>query len=195
MARTESTMLALGTKAPDFKLSDVVTNQEITLATFSEYKVLLVMFICKHCPYVVHVKDELLRLARDYSEQEVAIVAISSNDAEAYPDDSPESLRQFAIDEALPFILCYDPTQETAKAYSAACTPDFFLFSRDRSLIYRGQLDDSRPGNNIPPSGHDLRAAIDAALADKPIAEDQKASLGCNIKWKAGNEPTYFAIK
>ena len=188
-------MLALGTKAPDFKLSDVVTNQEITLATFSEYKVLLVMFICKHCPYVVHVKDELLRLARDYSEKEVAIVAISSNDAEAYPDDSPESLRQFAIDEALPFILCYDPTQETAKAYSAACTPDFFLFSRDRSLIYRGQLDDSRPGNNIPPSGHDLRAAIDAALADKPIAEDQKASLGCNIKWKAGNEPTYFAIK
>ncbi len=188
-------MLALGTKAPDFKLSDVVTNQEITLATFSEYKVLLVMFICKHCPYVVHVKDELLRLARDYSEKEVAIVAISSNDAEAYPDDSPESLRQFARDEALPFILCYDPTQETAKAYSAACTPDFFLFSRDRSLIYRGQLDDSRPGNNIPPSGHDLRAAIDAALADKPIAEDQKASLGCNIKWKAGNEPTYFAIK
>jgi peroxiredoxin len=188
-------MLALGTKAPDFHLSDVVTNQETSLATFSEFKVLLVMFICKHCPYVVHVKDELLRLARDYSEKEVAIVAISSNDAETYPDDSPESLKQFAIAESLPFILCYDPSQETAKAYSAACTPDFFLFSRDRSLIYRGQLDDSRPGNNIPPSGHDLRAAIDAALADKPVSEDQKASLGCNIKWKVGNEPVYFALK
>ena len=185
-------MLALGTKAPDFHLSDVVTNQEISFATFSEFKVLLVMFICKHCPYVVHVKDELLRLARDYSEKEVAIVAISSNDAEAYPDDSRESLKQFAIAESLPFILCYDPSQETAKAYSAACTPDFFLFSRDRSLIYRGQLDDSRPGNNIPPTGNDLRAAIDAALADKPVSEDQKASLGCNIKWRAGNEPVYY---
>ncbi|MDP3507496.1 MAG: thioredoxin family protein [Candidatus Melainabacteria bacterium] len=195
MARTESTMLPLGTTAPDFQLHDVVTNQVTSLATFSEFKVLLVMFICKHCPYVVHVKDELLRLARDYSEKEVAIVAISSNDAEAYPDDSPESLKQFAIAESLPFILLYDPSQETAKAYSAACTPDFFLFSRDRSLIYRGQLDDSRPGNNIPITGNDLRAAIDAALADKPVSADQKASLGCNIKWKAGNEPTYFAVK
>jgi peroxiredoxin len=195
MARTESTMLPLGTTAPDFQLHDVVTNQVTSLATFSEFKVLLVMFICKHCPYVVHVKDELLRLARDYSEKEVAIVAISSNDAETYPDDSPESLKQFAIAESLPFILCYDPSQETAKAYSAACTPDFFLFSRDRSLIYRGQLDDSRPGNNIPITGNDLRAAIDAALADKPVSADQKASLGCNIKWKAGNEPTYFAVK
>lgn len=195
MARTESTMLPLGTTAPDFQLHDVVTNQVTSLATFSEFKVLLVMFICKHCPYVVHVKDELLRLARDYSEKEVAIVAISSNDAEAYPDDSPESLKQFAIAESLPFILLYDPSQETAKAYSAACTPDFFLFSRDRSLIYRGQLDDSRPGNNIPITGNDLRAAIDAALADKPVSADQKASLGCNIKWKAGNEPAYFAVK
>jgi peroxiredoxin len=195
MARTESTMLPLGTTAPDFQLHDVVTNQVTSLATFSEFKVLLVMFICKHCPYVVHVKDELLRLARDYSEKEVAIVAISSNDAETYPDDSPESLKQFAIAESLPFILCYDPSQETAKAYSAACTPDFFLFSRDRSLIYRGQFDDSRPGNNIPITGNDLRAAIDAALADKPVSADQKASLGCNIKWKAGNEPTYFAVK
>lgn len=195
MARTESTMLPLGTTAPDFQLHDVVTNQVTSLATFSEFKVLLVMFICKHCPYVVHVKDELLRLARDYSEKEVAIVAISSNDAEAYPDDSPESLKQFAIAESLPFILLYDPSQETAKAYSAACTPDFFLFSRDRSLIYRGQLDDSRPGNNIPITGNDLRAAIDAALADKPVSADQKASLGCNIKWEAGNEPAYFAVK
>lgn len=188
-------MLALGTKAPDFQLSDVVTNQVISLATFAEFKVLLVMFICKHCPYVVHVKDELLRLARDYSEKEVAIVAISSNDAEAYPDDSPESLKEFAIAESLPFILCYDPTQEIAKAYSAACTPDFFLFNRERSLVYRGQLDGSRPGNNIPTSGNDLRAAIDAALSDQPISEDQKASLGCNIKWRAGNEPVYFAHK
>lgn len=195
MARTESTMLALGTKAPDFQLSDVVTNQVISLATFAEFKVFLVMFVCKHCPYVVHVKDELLRLARDYSEKEIAIVAISSNDAEAYPDDSPESLKEFAIAESLPFILCYDPTQETAKAYSAACTPDFFLFNRERSLIYRGQLDGSRPGNNIPLSGNDLRSAIDAALSDQPISGDQKASLGCNIKWRAGNEPVYFAHK
>ncbi|CAN5525864.1 thioredoxin family protein [soil metagenome] len=195
MAKTESTMLALGTKAPDFQLSDVITNQTISLATFAEFKVLLVMFVCKHCPYVVHVKDELLRLARDYSEKEVAIVAISSNDAEAYPDDSPESLKQFAIDESLPFILCYDPSQETAKAYSAACTPDFFLFNRERSLVYRGQLDSSRPGNNIPVSGTDLRAAIDATLADEPVSDDQTASLGCNIKWKAGNEPVYFAKK
>ena len=195
MAKTESTMLALGTKAPDFQLSDVITNQTISLATFAEFKVLLVMFVCKHCPYVVHVKDELLRLARDYSEKEVAIVAISSNDADTYPDDSPESLKQFAIDESLPFILCYDPSQETAKAYSAACTPDFFLFNRERSLVYRGQLDGSRPGNNIPVSGTDLRAAIDATLADQPVSDDQKASLGCNIKWKSGNEPVYFAMK
>jgi peroxiredoxin len=195
MALTSSTMLAIGTQAPDFKLQDVVTNLETSLDMFVEYKVLLVMFICKHCPYVVHVKDELLRLARDYSEERVAIVAISSNDADAYPDDSPESLHQFAIENSIPFVLCYDPTQEVAKAYSAACTPDFFVFDNDRKLVYRGQLDDSRPGNNIPVTGKDLRAALDAALADKPQADEQKPSIGCNIKWKAGNEPKYFAHK
>lgn len=195
MALTSSTMLAIGTKAPDFELQDVVTNLETSLETFVTYKVLLVMFICKHCPYVVHVKDELLRLSRDYSDKNVGVVAISSNDAEAYPDDSPESLRQFAIDNSVPFVLCYDPTQSVAKAYSAACTPDFFVFDNDRKLIYRGQLDDSRPGNNIPVTGKDLRAALDAALNDQPQTDDQKPSIGCNIKWKAGNEPQYFARK
>ncbi len=195
MALTTSTMLALGTKAPDFNLKDVVTNLDISLSTFKDYKILLVMFICKHCPYVVHIKDEILRVSRDFSEQDVAFVAISSNDAVAYPDDSPESLKQFAIDNSLPFILCFDPTQEVAKAYSAACTPDFFLFDKARSLVYRGQLDDSRPGNNIPLTGHDLRNAIDAALTDKAQSIDQKPSVGCNIKWKAGNEPSYFALK
>jgi len=188
-------MLALGTKAPNFRLKDVVTGLDISLDTFKDYKILLVMFICKHCPYVVHIKDEVLRVSRDFSEQDVAFVAISSNDADAYPDDSPESLKQFAIDNSLPFILCYDPTQEVAKSYSAACTPEFYLFSRERNLIYRGQLDDSRPGNNVPLTGADLRAAIEAALADRPIDAEQKPSVGCNIKWKAGNEPNYFASK
>jgi len=193
MALTYSTMLALGTTAPDFHLKDVVTNLDISLETFKAYKILLVMFVCKHCPYVVHVKDEILRVARDFSEQDLSVVAISSNDAEAYPDDSPENLKQFAIDNSLPFILCYDPTQNVAKDYGAACTPDFFVFDRGRTLVYRGQLDDSRPGNNVPLTGHDLRNAIDAALADKPQSSDQKPSVGCNIKWRAGNEPSYFA--
>ena len=189
MAATASIMLELGTKAPDFHLLDVASGQTTSLETFRDKKALLVMFICRHCPYVQHVKRELARLGRDYSSKQVGIVAISSNDAEAFPDDAPEQLRQMAAEEGFNFPFCYDETQEVAKSYSAACTPDFFLFNRDHALVYRGQLDDSRPGNGEPVTGRNLRAALDAVLADRPVSPEQKASVGCNIKWKKGNEP------
>jgi len=193
MALTPSTMLLeLGTPAPPFELPDVVTGQKISLDTFAGKKALLVMFICRHCPYVVHVREELARLGRDYANKSVGIVAISSNDAEAYPEDSPESLKEMALELGFNFPLCYDETQEVAKAYTAACTPDFFLFDENRRLVYRGQLDDSRPGNGIPVTGKDLRAAIDAVLEGREVSKDQKPSLGCNIKWKPGNEPPYY---
>lgn len=190
MALTPSTMLALGTTAPDFRLPDVVSGKTISLAAFSGKHALLVMFICKHCPYVVHVREELARLGRDYATQDIGIVAISANDVANYPEDAPEQLAAMA--KALPFTFpfCYDESQETAKAYTAACTPDFFLFDATRALVYRGQLDDSRPGNGKPLNGRDLRAAIDAVLAGKPVSQDQKPSVGCNIKWKKGHEPT-----
>jgi thiol-disulfide isomerase/thioredoxin len=148
------------------------------------------MFVCKHCPYVIHVKPELIRLAREYANQSVGVVGISANDAKYYPDDSPENLAKMARE--LGFPLLYDESQEVAKAYRAACTPDFFLFDDNRRLVYRGQLDDSRPGNNKPLTGRDLRAAIDAVLSGKPVSQEQRASIGCNIKWKPGNEPDYF---
>ena len=193
MALTASTMiLALGTKAPDFKLPDVVSGKTISLETFAGKKGLLVMFICNHCPYVQHVKDELARLGRDYANKDVGIVAISANDASSYPDDSPESLKKMAQELKFNFPFCYDESQETAKAYTAACTPDFFLFDADRRLVYRGQLDESRPGSSKPVTGKDLRAAIDALLAGKPVSKEQRPSMGCNIKWKKGNEPSYF---
>jgi peroxiredoxin len=191
MVLTNSTMLPLGTKAPAFSLSDVTSEKTISLDSFAGKKALLVMFICKHCPYVVHVKDELVRLGVDYNNKEIGIVAISSNDADKYPDDKPESLKQFALELKLNYPLCYDESQAVAKAYTAACTPDFFLFDQDLKLAYRGQLDESRPGNNKPVTGVDLRAAIDALLAGQPVTDDQKPSAGCNIKWKAGNEPKY----
>jgi peroxiredoxin len=192
MVLTYSTMLPLGTKAPDFNLPEVVTGKKVSLADYAAKKVLLVMFICKHCPYVVHIKDELVRLGQDYTNKDIGIVGISSNDAGSYPDDSPESLKKFAQEVKLPFALCHDDSQAVAKAYTAACTPDFFLFDDKRNLIYRGQLDDSRPGNNVPLSGKDLRQAIDKALAGEEQASEQKPSTGCNIKWKAGNAPNYF---
>lgn len=192
MARTASTMLALGTQAPDFQLPDVVSGQTISLSTFNDKKVLLVMFICRHCPFVKHIQDELAKLGQDYANDSVGIVAISANDAEKYPDDAPDALKAMAQELSFTFPLCYDATQETAKAYTAACTPDFFLFNRDRQLIYRGQLDDSRPGNDKPVTGKDLRDAIAAALADQPITPNQMPSIGCNIKWKPGNEPAYY---
>lgn len=192
MALTPSTMLALGTPAPDFDLPDVVSGQRISLASFAGKKTLLVMFICRHCPYVQHVKAELGQLGQDYARQSVGIVAISANDAKNYPEDAPASLKAFAKEEGLVFPLCYDESQETAQAYTAACTPDFFLFDAQRRLVYRGQLDDSRPGNGKPVTGRDLRAAIDAVLAGTPVNPDQRPSIGCNIKWTPGREPAYF---
>jgi peroxiredoxin len=192
MAETRSTMLELGTEAPDFDLPDVVNGKSVSLATFNDNKALVVMFICRHCPYVIHVQNEIARLGRDYKDKNVGIVAISSNDADSYPDDAPPSLKQMANQLGFTFPFCYDETQEVAKAYTAACTPDFFVFDGLRELVYRGQLDDSRPANRKPVTGRDLRDAIDAVLTDKPVNEDQKASIGCNIKWKRGNAPEYF---
>ncbi|WHZ14305.1 MAG: Alkyl hydroperoxide reductase and/or thiol-specific antioxidant family (AhpC/TSA) protein [Nitrospira sp.] len=188
---TASAMLPLGTAAPAFTLHDVVTGQTYSLDSFSNKTALLVMFICRHCPYVQHVEEELARIGRDYAETELGMVAISSNDRTAYPDDAPPRLKEMAERLAFRFPLCFDDTQEVAKAYKAACTPDFYLFDRARQLVYRGQLDDSRPGNNRPVTGRDLRAAIDAVLAGKPVASNQKPSLGCSIKWKPGNAPLY----
>jgi len=177
-------MLALGTTAPAFELADVVSDRTINLDTFKGKKALLVMFICRHCPFVKHVQQELARLERDYAGQSLGIVAISSNDADAYPDDGPASLREMALELGFNFPFCYDETQEIARAYEAVCTPDFFLFDEARRLAYRGQLDDSRPGNHIPVTGRDLRAAIDALLNGRAVDGNQKPSIGCNIKWR-----------
>jgi peroxiredoxin len=195
MVRTLSTMLELGTEAPDFQLPDVTTGRSVSLRTFDDKKALLVMFICRHCPYVKHVQEELARLGRDYRDKDVGIVAISSNDAAEHPDDAPDSLKEMAEELGLVFPYCYDESQAVAKAYTAACTPDFFLFDRERRLVYRGQLDDSRPQSGKPVTGRDLRAALDAVLADEPVSAEQMPSLGCNIKWKAGNEPEYFGAR
>ena len=192
MARTFSTMLSLGTKAPDFELPDVVSRKLVSLDTFTDKKALLVMFICQHCPFVKHVQNELVKLGKDYVEQELGIVAISANDVSNHPDDSPENLKAMAQELGFNFPFCYDESQKTTKAYTAACTPDFFLFDSDFKLTYRGQLDDSRPGNDVPVTGKDLRAAIEAVLGERPVNSDQKPSLGCNIKWKPGNEPPYY---
>lgn len=191
MSKTSSTMLPLGSVAPDFSLPDVTSGKTISLNDFKDKKALIVMFICHHCPYVQHVKGELAQIGKDYQDKSVGIVAISANDIETHPDDSPADLKEMANEEGFIFPFCYDETQAVAKAYKAACTPDFFLFGLDRKLVYRGQLDDSRPGNYLPVTGQDLRNAIDALLADKPINPVQKPSLGCNIKWKPGNEPDY----
>jgi len=185
-------MLPLGTKAPDFSLKDVTSGKTVSLADFKDKTALLVMFICRHCPYVVHVKDELARLGKDYAGKPAGIVAISANDPVTHPDDSPENLKLMAKELGFTFPYLFDDSQDTAKAYTAACTPDFFLFDRNRALVYRGQLDDSRPGNGKPLNGKDLRAAIDAVLAGKPVGAEQKPSIGCNIKWKSGREPAYF---
>jgi thiol-disulfide isomerase/thioredoxin len=189
MAAIESTMLGLGTPAPDFQLPDVVSGQTMRLETFTGKKGLLVMFICRHCPYVKHIQQELSRLGKDYGAKPLGIVAISSNDAVQYPDDAPDGLRAMAQELHLAYPYCYDEAQDTAKAYRAACTPDFYLFDETRHLVYRGQLDDSRPGNAIPVTGGDLRAAIDAVLAGQPVSPRQKPSIGCNIKWKPGKAP------
>ena len=184
MARTESAMLALGTSAPDFALPDVITERQITTQAVAGPKGLLVMFICRHCPFVKHLEKALAQLGRDYKDSGIGIVAISSNDAENYPDDAPKSLAQQARDLGFTFRYLYDETQEVAHAYDATCTPDFFLFDSGLRLVYRGQFDDSRPGTGIPVTGKDLRGAMDALLAGKPVSPDQRPSMGCNIKWK-----------
>jgi peroxiredoxin len=186
-----STMLELGTKAPGFELPDVVTGERVSLSDFEGKRAMLVMFICRHCPYVRHVRGELARLGRDFADSDLAIVAISSNDPIEYPEDAPESLAEEAREAGYAFPYLFDETQEVAKAYAAACTPDFFLFDADRALVYRGQLDDSRPRNGLPITGKDLRAAIEAVLSGEPVSDDQRASIGCSIKWRAGNEPAY----
>jgi peroxiredoxin len=184
MALTESTMLELGTIAPDFALTDVVTGKTIRRDDFRGSKALLVMFICTHCPYVKHVEKGLAALGKDYEGKPLNIVAISSNDVTTHPDDSPAGLKQQAMTHGFVFPYLYDETQAVAHAYKAACTPDFFLFDADLRLVYRGQFDRSRPGNGIPVTGEDLRSAIDTALAGKPPLTDQRPSIGCNIKWK-----------
>ncbi|MBD2165668.1 thioredoxin family protein [Calothrix membranacea FACHB-236] len=191
MALTASTMLPLGTVAPDFQLPDVVSQEIISLASFADKKALLVMFICRHCPFVKHIQEQLALIGKNYFESDLGIVAISSNDVENYPDDAPDLLKTMAIELGFKFPCCYDETQEIAKAYTAACTPDFFVFDGERKLVYRGQLDDSRPSNGKPVTGADLRTAIEAVLAGKPIQDEQKPSIGCNIKWKPGNSPNY----
>jgi peroxiredoxin len=191
MAMKESTMLALGTPMPSFALPDVRSRKIINPETFQNKSSLLVMFICRHCPYVVHVQEELTKLAQDYQEKDLGILAISSNDVSGYPADAPPRLQEMAEQLGWKFPYCYDETQAVAKAFTAACTPDFFLFDRQRQLVYRGQLDESRPGNGKPVTGQDLRAALDAVLSGQPVSSQQRPSAGCNIKWKPGNEPNY----
>jgi peroxiredoxin len=191
MVLTPSTMLPLGTKAPDFQLLDVVSTTEITIESFEGCQLLLILFICQHCPFVKHVEQELANIGQDYDQQSLGICAISSNSIETHPLDSPAHLKAMAERLRFRFPFCFDETQEVALSYKAACTPDFFLFDQARSLIYRGQLDDSRPSNGLAVTGKDLRAAINAGLKGEAIASDQKPSIGCNIKWKAGMTPNY----
>ena len=192
MARTPSTMIDLGTEAPDFCLPEPATGKTVCRDDFKGKKGLLVMFISNHCPYVKHIADELARFGREYQEKGLGIVAINANDVANYPDDSPEKMVEEVRARGYTFPYLFDESQEVAKAYQAACTPDFFLFDGDFKLVYRGQFDDARPRNDEPVTGKDLRAAAAALLAGEPIPEDQKPSLGCNIKWKPGNEPDYY---
>ena len=192
MVLTPSTMLTLGTQAPDFSLPDT-DGKTVSLDDFADAEALLVMFICNHCPFVVHVADELAKLAKDYQAKGVAVVAICANSIETHPQDGPERMKAEKARRGYTFPYLYDKSQAVAKAYTAACTPDFFLFDGDHKLVYRGQLDDSRPDSGIPVTGEDLRAALDAVLAGNAVPADQKPSMGCNIKWKPGNAPAYFA--
>jgi peroxiredoxin len=184
-------MLPLGTKAPEFSLPNV-DGHTVSLADFRNAPALLVVFMCNHCPYVKHVAEGLARLARDYQAKGAAVVGISSNYVGTHPADSPEQMVREVEERGYTFPYLYDETQDVAKAYRAACTPDFYLFDKNQKLVYRGQMDDSRPGNEKPVTGADLRAALDAVLAGRPVSPNQKSSIGCNIKWKPGAEPDYF---
>ncbi|MEM6352418.1 MAG: thioredoxin family protein [Cyanobacteria bacterium P01_D01_bin.14] len=192
MVMTESTMLALGTTAPAFSLQDVVSGEIISDGSFGPARALLVMFICVHCPFVKHVQQALAKIGQDYQDKGLGVVAISSNSIETHPQDAPEHMRAQAQAQGFNFPYCFDESQAVAKAYTAACTPDFFLFDDDQKLAYRGQLDDSRPSNGKPVTGKDLRAAIETVLAGKDITAEQAPSVGCNIKWTPGNAPAYF---
>ncbi|HEX5400517.1 MAG TPA: thioredoxin family protein [Verrucomicrobiae bacterium] len=191
MALTPSTMLPLGTTAPDFKLPDT-NGKTVSPGDFKDAPALVVIFMCNHCPYVIHIRAGLAQFARDYASKGVAIVGINANDVANYPADSPAKMKEEVKSAGYIFPYLYDETQAVARAYRAACTPDIYLFDKDRKLAYRGQFDDSRPGNGVPVTGKDLRAALDAVLAGKPVSPNQKASMGCNIKWKSGNEPDYY---
>lgn len=184
MARTPSNMLPLGTTAPEFNLQDTVTDTRSSLQEMKGKKGTVVMFICNHCPFVIHINPEISKLGNEYQKKGIGFIAISSNDVVNYPQDAPHLMKQKALEEEYSFPYVYDETQEVAKAYDAACTPDFYLFDKNLALVYRGQLDDSRPGNGIPLSGSDLRNAMDSLLQEEPINENQKPSIGCNIKWK-----------
>jgi peroxiredoxin len=192
MAKTASVMLPLGTPAPDFSLVDVATNRDVRLADFASKRALGVIFFCNHCPFVKHIQAGLVALGRDYEGKDVALVAVSSNDPGTHPDDAPAKLAAEAARAGYRFPVLFDETQKVAQAYQAACTPDFYLFDAGRKLVYRGQFDDARPGNDAPVTGKDYRAAIDAVLAGRPVPAAQKPSVGCNIKWRPGNEPSYY---
>ena len=191
MVKTESTMLPLGSTAPPFSLTNV-DGQVVTLEDFADSRALLVMFICNHCQYVIHVAEQLAVLGNEYMQKGVGVVAVSANDISTHPADSPEQMVREAEERGYPFPYLYDEDQSVAKAYRAACTPDFFVFDQNKRLTYRGQLDDSRPESGIPVTGTDLRNALDATLAEQPVPDPQKPSLGCNIKWIEGQEPEYF---
>jgi peroxiredoxin len=187
-----STMLPLGTTAPDFALNDVVSGMKVSLSDFDDKPAMLVMFICNHCPYVQHVRTELARFGRDYQDSGLGVVAISSNDADQYPEDGPDAMRREAESVGYTFPYLFDEDQVVAARYTAMCTPDFFLFDSNRELVYRGRFDESRPNSGIPVSGKDLRAAVDAVLAGSAVTDEQWPSMGCSIKWKPGNTPAYF---
>ncbi len=190
MAVTPSTMLPLGTQAPDFSLPDT-EGKTVSLDDFKDAPALLVVFMCNHCPYVIHVREGLAQLARDYQKKGVAIVGINATDVSSFPQDSPDKMKEEVRAVGYVFPYLYDESQEVAKAYHAACTPDFFLFDKERKLVYRGQMDGSRPNSGIPVTGEDLRCALDAVLEGRPVPGEQKPSMGCNIKWKPGNRPEY----
>jgi peroxiredoxin len=190
MALTPSTMLPLGTVAPDFRLPDT-SGKTVSLSDFKDASALLVVFMCNHCPYVKHIRAGLAQLARDYLPRGLAMVGINANDAANFPDDSPARMAEEVKSAGYVFPYLCDESQAVAKAYHAACTPDLFLFDRSRRLVYRGQFDDSRPRSDVPVTGRDVRAALDAVLSGKPVPAEQKPSMGCNIKWKPGNEPVY----
>jgi len=188
-------MLPLGTAAPDFALPDAVSGKIVSLSDFKNSSALLVMFICNHCPYVKHVQAGMIQMAKDFQARGVGVVAISSNDVQNYPEDSPEKMKSEANRAGYTFPYLFDESQAVAQVYRAACTPDFFLFDRERKLVYRGQMDAARRANDLPVTGKDLRAAVDAVLGGKPVSSNQIPSLGCNIKWRPGNEPEYFRVE